>query len=184
MTRKITNIALLLVLVVFATILGSAQDPISDRAAAGISDPPLAFVGREAYEVNGAAEGTVTRSVRKLIALIKHESISVHYNPKEIGIDKSWQKASVRLFDTQGHLIAQNDQIDLAPGKSRTVSFKRNDLQPTGEKDTGRLQIEVVVTITEPKSAKRAAQFSVSLEILDSRGVSRVKWPNLVLKQG
>ncbi|MGH9872116.1 MAG: hypothetical protein ACRD9S_06570 [Pyrinomonadaceae bacterium] len=133
-----------------------------------------------------ASEGGVTCSTRKLIALTKHETISVYFNPKELTIGKHvpWQKASVKLFDTQGNLIAENDRVALVPGKSRTISFKRDDLKPVGEKSTGRLQIEIVVMIIEPKSAKQPELFSVSLEIIDGRGVSRNKWPNLILKRG
>jgi len=54
MTRKITNVALLFVLVFFTSALTRAQTPVSGRTAVSLPAPQLEFVGQEAYEISGA----------------------------------------------------------------------------------------------------------------------------------
>jgi hypothetical protein len=44
-----------------------------------------------------------------------------------------------------GRVIAERDEVSLAPGEFHSFDFKRADLPLTGETDTGRLQVRVEI---------------------------------------
>jgi hypothetical protein len=55
-------------------------------------------------------------------------------------------KTSIQLLDTEGEVIAQSDEITVAPGKIRFWDVPR-DLLPAGE-STGRLQVRARILVT------------------------------------
>lgn len=55
-------------------------------------------------------------------------------------------KTSIQLMDTEGKVIAQSDEITVAPGKIRFWDVPR-DLLPAGE-PTGRLQVRARILVT------------------------------------
>ena len=86
---------------------------------------------------------------------------------------------SIQLMDTEGEVIAQSDEITVAPGKIRFWDFPR-DLLPAGE-PTGRLQVRarILVTTDSFDVDRHRPPLSPTVELIDpstGRSVLYMEW--------
>jgi hypothetical protein len=78
-------------------------------------------------------------------------------------------RAKVRLYDATGNVLAQSEEVDLAPGQFRTFDFNRAGLRASGEIGAGRLHVRAeiiygfVATSQQPPD-----QFPAVMELIDS----------------
>lgn len=77
-------------------------------------------------------------------------------------------RARIQLLDTEGEVIAQSDEIRVAPGKIRSWDVPREVLPP-GEPN-GRIQVRVriLVTTTSFDVDRSRPPLAAALEIIDS----------------
>ncbi len=74
--------------------------------------------------------------------------------------------ARIQLLDMEGEVIAQSDEISVAPGKIRFWDVPRESLR-AGE-STGRLQLRARIRVTTSESEVNRSPLAPSVEIFDS----------------
>lgn len=76
----------------------------------------------------------------------------------------------VKIFDSTGRLIAQSEEIAIAPGQFHSFDFNRDDLFLSGESGTGRLQARGIVQVSFMDGSVRnlSARFPISIEVIDN----------------
>lgn len=79
-------------------------------------------------------------------------------------------RARVRLYDAQGNIIAQSEEVIIPPGQFRSFDFNRSEMPLAGEPGTGRLQVRAEIEISSPTfvQADGRAVFPASLELVDN----------------
>jgi hypothetical protein len=73
--------------------------------------------------------------------------------------------ARIQLLDTEGEAIAESDQIQVEPGKTRSWDVPRERL-PAGER-TGRIQVRARILVTTP-ALSRPPSLAATAELFDS----------------
>lgn len=76
----------------------------------------------------------------------------------------------VVLFDANGAVIAESDEIAIPPGEIRSVDFNRDAISLAGEPDSGRLQVRAQVRYRSffLVDRTRAIGFPAALELIDN----------------
>ena len=87
----------------------------------------------------------------------------------------------VRLYDTQGAVIAESAEVRIPSQKFHSFNFNRGDLHVAGESGTSRLQVLVSIEVRSAggtliiRDARTLDPLPSSLEIIDnSTGVTKV----------
>jgi hypothetical protein len=93
-------------------------------------------------------------------------------NPIEPSERESQQMLFVQvvLFDANGAVIAESDEIAIPPGEIRSVDFNRDAISLAGEPGSGRLQVRAQVRYRSffLVDRTRAIGFPASLELIDN----------------
>ena len=82
--------------------------------------------------------------------------------------------AHVKVFDGQGNVLAQSEEVKLAAGQFHSFDFNRDAIAAAGDATTGRLQVraEIVCKITNSPEPIAADKFLISIEVVDTRSGS------------
>jgi hypothetical protein len=75
--------------------------------------------------------------------------------------------ARIQLLDTEGGVIAQSDEIRVAPGQTRFWDATRNLIPAAGEPGTGRLQLRTRMVVTASTTDFDAESLMPTIEIID-----------------
>lgn len=80
-------------------------------------------------------------------------------------------RVQASVYDSFGNLLSQTDPVQLRAGHLQAFDVKRDDLSAVGEPNTARLQMRAVLRVVFSDGSERylPEQFSVSMEIMDSR---------------
>jgi hypothetical protein len=80
-------------------------------------------------------------------------------------------RAQVKLFDTQGRVIAESAEVAIRPGEFRSFNFNRNEIPLAGEEGTGRLEVRGTIRVVEGRdiSEARGNQILTFVELVDNR---------------
>ena len=57
-------------------------------------------------------------------------------------------RARIQLLDTEGEVIAESDEIRVAPGEIRFWDVSRDQIRAEGDRGTGRIQVRVRILVT------------------------------------
>ncbi len=99
MFRRIIDTTFLLVLIVAATALTSAQTPSSDKATTQSFTTQLQFVGQESYDINGS---TGTRYKLSVTNRANHPDFLWHPSAKPCGKNQNSSRTWVEVFGSPG----------------------------------------------------------------------------------
>jgi hypothetical protein len=94
-------------------------------------------------------------------------------------------RAQVKLYDAQGNVLAQSEEVELRPGQFRTFDFNRDDLLVAGEPGTGRLQVRPGIGILKSRDGGSTWPNNIpaSMELVDNRTGATIQMsPTLVWK--
>lgn len=154
--------ALALFVLCFGHQLTGAQEPESQPSTGRTAaDEFIAFFHTNSW---GMTRGQTTR-----IKVI---------NPSEIS-ERRIIFVQVKLFDTDGNVIAESAEIAIAPGEFRSVDFSRDAIALVGEPGSGRLQMRAQVRYRAFFLVDRSILrgLPLSLELIDSAsGNTQAVW--------
>jgi hypothetical protein len=79
-------------------------------------------------------------------------------------------RAQVKLFDAEGRVIAESEEVAIPPGAFRSFDFNRRDIPLAGEAGTGRLQVRGTFRALERRdvSEARGHQIPASVELVNN----------------
>ena len=92
------------------------------------------------------------------------------FNPKPVEGRGEPIRMKMRLYDTQGNIIAESAEVVIPPDEFRHVDFNRNDLPLAGDPGTGLLQVRT--TPLWGFSSRYRGSLSTSLEVKNSNTTS------------
>jgi hypothetical protein len=79
-------------------------------------------------------------------------------------------RAQVKLFDSQGNVIASSREVAVLPGQFTFFDFNCDDLAVAGEPNTGRVQVGVDFQFqADANQTFSPKDFPVTMEVMDSR---------------
>lgn len=110
-----------------------------------------------------------------VVGLVSGQSLRINLaNMAQRGQNPVDVLAQVRLYDPQGRMIAQSEEVRIPFKHFRSLNFSRADLPFPGESATGRLPVLVEVEVRSILDIivdlRNRHTVSASLEIIDSDG--------------
>jgi len=79
-------------------------------------------------------------------------------------------RARIQLLDTEGEVIAESDELRVAPGEIRFWDLSRDQIRAEGDPGTGRIQVRarILVTTSSFDVNRNRPPLLAALEVIDS----------------
>jgi hypothetical protein len=145
------------------------------------------FIGEVIPSVPGSSSGDLLLGDAgrdTLMGIVRGQTLRATLsNPKSSGLD--YVPLRVKLFDADGTLIAQSQDLVIPPGEFRSFDFNRDALHLPGEPGTGRLQVRARLEVSADDSSsftfdpEASRVLAASFELIDnSTGQTAAKCQN------